>query len=369
MNDLYIADQSALIELCTHLRGAPWLAVDTEFIRDQTFYPQLCLIQIAGADRVACIDPLALPSLAPLLDLLYDPAIVKVLHAAQQDLEIFFHLRGVTPSPLFDTQLAALVLGHGHQIGYAALVQQALGVNLDKRHARADWRRRPLEAEWLAYAADDVRYLRELYLQQRAILQARGWLDALAEDGQALCHPDRYRVQPQEAWQRVREHNRLRGVQRAVLRALAAWREEEASTCDRPRRWILSDAALIELARRMPKTLDELQRIPGLPTATLQRQGGILLARIAAARAESPEQWPPRPRRLRLPPELACRVDELLTIVATRAHHYNIPTPVLASRQDVEKLLAGEDSPLRHGWRAAVAGWELQTRIAAHSDV
>ena len=161
MNDLlYIVDQPALNDFCADLRGVSWLALDTEFIREQTYYPQLCLIQIASADRVACIDPLALPSLDPLLDLLYDPAITKVLHAAQQDLEIFYHLRGAVPTPVFDTQLAALVLGHGSQIGYAALVQQLLGVELDKTHTRANWRHRPLAPEWLAYAAADVGYLR-----------------------------------------------------------------------------------------------------------------------------------------------------------------------------------------------------------------
>ncbi len=359
---LYIVDQAALTDCCSHLRGAAWLALDTEFIREQTFYPQLSLIQIASADLVACIDPLALPSLDPLLDLLYDPAITKVLHAAQQDLELFYHLRGVVPAPVFDTQLAALALGHGSQIGYAALVQQLLGVKLDKAHTRADWRRRPLAPEWLAYAADDVCYLRELYPRQLAALRERGWLEPLAEDFQTLCHADRYRLQPRDAWRRVREHNRLGGAQRAVLRALAAWREEQASTHDRPRRWILDDAALIELARRMPGDAEQLQRIRGLPAATLQRHGALLLERIAAARAEPPEQWPTRPTRPRLTPVQSARVDEWLTLIAVRAREYGIPSLACANRQDVENLLVGMDSPLRHGWRAALIGWELQAR-------
>lgn len=369
MSDLlYIVDQPALNDFCADLRGVSWLALDTEFIREQTYYPQLCLIQIASADRVACIDPLALPSLDPLLDLLYDPAITKVLHAAQQDLEIFYHLRGAVPTPVFDTQLAALVLGHGSQIGYAALVQQLLGVELDKTHTRANWRHRPLAPEWLAYAAADVRYLRELYLRQQAALAARGWLDALAEDFAALAVPDRYRLQPWEAWRRVREHNRLRGVQRAVLRALAAWREERASTHDRPRRWILDDAALLELARRMPKTPDELSRIRGLPATTVQRQGEALLARIATARAEPPEQWPVRTARSHVSPEQAAKVDEMLRLIAARADHNRIPSQCLADRWDVEKLLLGEDSPLLHGWRAAMVGRELLARLTADSN-
>ncbi|MDS4020020.1 MAG: ribonuclease D [Candidatus Competibacter sp.] len=368
MNDfLYIVDQAALTDCCSRLRGASWLALDTEFIRERTYYPQLCLIQIASADETACIDPLALPSLDPLLDLLYDPGITKVLHAAQQDLELFFHLRGAAPGPVFDTQLAALALGCGNQIGYATLVRRLLGVELDKTHTRADWRRRPLAPEWLAYAADDVRYLPELYQRQRAALIERGWLDALAEDFRVLADPGRYRLQPLDAWRRVRDHNRLRGVQRAVLRALAAWREERACASDRPRRWILDDLVLLELARRMPQTPDELRRIRDLPPATLHRHGDALLERIAASRAEPPERWPTRPTRPHLSPEQAGRVDELLALIEARANQYDIPPQAVADRRDVEQWLAGADSPLRHGWRAVVFG-ELSEQPTANID-
>jgi ribonuclease D len=367
-DDFYIVDQPALIEFCSSLRGAAWLALDTEFVREQTYYPQLGLIQVASADRVACIDPLALPSLEPLLGLIYDPATTKVLHAAHQDLEIFFHWRGAVPGPVFDTQLAALVLGDGHQIGYAALVRRRLAVDLDKTHTRVDWRRRPLAPEWLTYAADDVRYLPELYRRQHAALMERGWLEALTEDFQALTAPDRYRQQPEEAWRRVREHDRLRGVRRAVLRALAAWRERQASAHDRPRRWILADAPLLELAWRMPTTLEELQRIRGLPAVTLQRHGATLLDQIAAARAEAPEQWPTLPRRPRLAPEQLARVDELLALIESRATTNGIAPQAVAARRDVENLLTGQDSPLRHGWRAALVGRELQAWLAVAGD-
>jgi ribonuclease D len=242
-------------------------------------------------------------------------------------------------------------------------------VELDKAHTRADWRRRPLAPEWLSYAADDVRYLPELYRRQRAALEQRNWLDALAEDFQALCHPDRYRLQPREAWRRVREHHRLNGMQRAVLRALAAWREERASADDRPRRWILDDAALIELARRMPRDAEQLQRLRGLPAVTVQRHGADLLERIAAARAEPPDQWPVRPARPHLTPSQIVRVDEWLALIAVRAREHGIPPPVCADRRDVENLLAGMDSPLRQGWRAALIGRELQARLTDGSHV
>ncbi|HRX70608.1 MAG: ribonuclease D [Candidatus Competibacteraceae bacterium] len=358
MSDLlYIVDQPALIEFCAGLNGASWLALDTEFIREQTFYPQLCLIQIASADYLACIDPIALPSLEPLLTVLCNPAITKILHAAYQDLEIFHHLHGEVPAPVFDTQLAALVLGYGNQVGYANLVEQMLGVTLDKEHTRADWRRRPLPPEWLAYAIDDVRYLPELYRRQQAMLAERGWQMALNEDFMALTDPARYRSDPREAWRRVRDHQRLRGVQRAVLRALAAWREEQANRHDRPRRWILSDAILLNLAQRMPGNLEDLARIPGLPSSTLRQHGAAFLEYIAAARAEPPEQWPaPQPRRLRLTAKQAARVDDLLQWIADRASECSIPPQALANRRDVEQWLTGLDSPLRHGWRAAVLG-------------
>lgn len=268
------------------------------------------------------------------------------------------------PTPIFDTQVAALALGCGNQIGYAALVRQVLGVDLAKAHTRVDWRHRPLAPEWLAYAADDVRYLRELYPRQLAALRERGWLEALAEDFQALTDPDRYRLQPRNAWRRVRDQNRLRGVQWAVLRALAAWREEQASSHDRPRRWILDDPALVELARRMPETSDQLQRVRGLPAAIRQRHGELLLSRIAAARAEPPEQWPVQPRRRRFSPEQGARVDELIDLIAIRASQYGISPREIADRWDVERLLSSEDSPLRHGWRAAVVGRELLARLA-----
>lgn len=368
MNPLYIVDQAALSDFCQQLHTVPWIALDTEFIREQTYYPQLCLIQIAVPGQIACIDALALPSLEPLVDRVYDPTLTKILHAGHQDLEIFFHLRGSAPAPIFDTQVAALVLGCGSQIGYAHLVQQLLGITLAKAHTRADWRQRPLLPAWLAYAADDVRYLGEIYTRQRAALEARGWLDALAEDFQALTHPSRYQPQPQEEWRRVREQNRLRGPARAVLRALAAWREEQARQHDRPRRWILDDGALVELARRLPETQDALARIHGLPSATSRRHGTDLLELIATARQEPSEGWPTPTRRPAFSQQGAQAAEKWLRWIEQRAGDYGINPRDIADQRDIERLLTGQDSRLLHGWRAALIGNELSRRLASSTE-
>ncbi|MER2528875.1 MAG: ribonuclease D [Candidatus Competibacter denitrificans] len=365
MNPLYIVDQAALSDFCQQIHAVPWIALDTEFIREQTYYPQLCLIQIAIPSQIACIDALALPSLEPLLERLYDPTILKILHAGHQDLEIFFHLRGSVPSPIFDTQLAALVLGCGSQLGYANLVQQILGIDLAKAHTRADWRQRPLPTAWLAYAADDVHYLGEIYTRQRTALDARGWLSALAEDFQALSYPDRYQPQPQQEWRRIREQNRLRGPGRAVLRALAAWREDQARQHDRPRRWILDDSVLVELARRLPDTQDALQQIRGLPGTTCRRHGAALLELIASARQEPPECWPDHTRRPTFSQQGALQAAKLLQWIETRASHYGIDPRDIADQRDIECLLTGQDSRLLHGWRAALIGNELAEHLAS----
>ncbi len=360
MNVLYIDRPAALAECCARLRNATWLALDTEFIREKTYYPQLCLIQVATEEEIACIDPLALPELDPLLDLLYDPAITKVFHAAYQDLEIFFHLRGAVPAPVFDTQLAATVLGYGEQIGYAALVKAVLGVELDKSQTRTDWSRRPLDGAQLAYAADDVRYLCQVYRRQHAELGRLQRLDWLTEDFCALSDPRQYAMPAEDLWQRIRGHQQLRGVQLAVLRALSGWREERAIAADRPRRWIAGDEVLLELARHQPKNLEGMQRIRGLESGLLRRHGQTLLNLIARTLNEPAELWPRLPASRRLSQTQEALVDAMLAVVRLRGAQQGVSPQTLAGRQELERLLGGEeDVPLLHGWRAAVAGREV----------
>lgn len=360
MTALYIDTPAQLAELCEQLRQHDWLTLDTEFLREKTYRPRLCLLQVANPDVIACIDPLAVEDLSPLFDILYDPTVTKVLHAAHQDLEIFFDLRGTVPTPVFDTQIAATLLGHGEQIGYGNLVKAELGISLEKAHARADWCHRPLDAAQLDYAADDVRHLREVYLRQKAHLTELGreqWLQADFDD---LVDPARYRNPPDEAWQRVKGSNRLKGAQLAVLQALAAWREEQAQQSNRPRRWILKDEILLDMAKLTPSSLDKLRRIRGLEDTTVNRHGEALLKLVSEAKKRPKDQWPSPKTGPRLPPEQEPIVDMLMALLRELCQRQHISPSAVAGRRDLELLLLGkQDIPLKHGWRAAIAGESL----------
>lgn len=364
MSDRYIDTPEGLEELCSQLRGSPWLTLDTEFIREKTYYPRLCLLQVANEELVACVDPIALPDLNPLLDILFDPEVTKVLHAAHQDLEILYTLRGEVPGPIYDTQIASTMLGNGDQIGYGALVSAELGIDLEKAHARADWCRRPLEPEQIQYAADDVRYLRDIYrsqLQRLTELDRLAWLD---EDFAALSDPKRYANPPETAWTRLKGAGRLKGVQLAALQQLAAWRETEASRTDRPRRWVLGDALLLDIARRMPDSRKQLERIRGMEEKLVKRHGEAILEAVRKAREIPRDQWPRIAEGPRLAPEQDEVVDALMAVLRSRCRRQHVSPSAVANRRDLEKLVLGvEDLPLLRGWRHAVAGEALRAMI------
>jgi len=364
MTALYIESPAQLTALCEQLRRHDWLTLDTEFLREKTYRPRLCLLQVANPEVIACIDPLALDDLSPLLEVLYDRSITKVLHAAHQDLEIFFEMRGALPAPVFDTQIAATLLGHGDQIGYGNLVKAELGIELDKAHARTDWCHRPLDDAQLDYAADDVRHLCEIYLRQRQQLTDLGREQWLQADFDELVDPARYSNPPETAWLRVKGGNRLRGVQLAVLQSLAAWREEQAQTSNRPRRWILKDEVLLDLAKQMPTDEGRLRRIRGLEEGSVQRHGANLLRLIAEAKQLPKEQWPTLKEGQRLPPQQEPLVDVLMALLRERCQQQRISPSAVAGRRELERLVLGEsDIPLLHGWRAAIAGQALQALL------
>jgi ribonuclease D len=313
---------------------------------------------------VACIDPLILDDIEPLLDLLYDRRITKVMHAARQDLEILFHLRGAPPAPVFDTQVAALLLGFPDQVGYGTLVSGLLGVKLDKLHTRADWSRRPLTPEQLRYAADDVRYLAQVYEILLARLEELGRLAWLADDFARMVQPELYRNSPQQAWLKVRGANRLRGAALAVLQALAAWRETLAQELDRPRGWLLRDDVLVDIARQQPRTRSDLGRLRGVSERLVERHGEHLLELIGAARERTPEPLPGGSRRARLTPSQEALLDAMSAVVRVCAAENSLNPAVLASRRQLEQLLVDPGtSELMQGWHRRLVGERLQALL------
>lgn len=356
-NLLFIDTPEDLGALCERLQGAEWLALDTEFLRESTYYPKLCLVQIATPDLTACIDPLALPDLAPLLERLYDPTVTKVMHAARQDLEIFYHLRGALPRPIFDSQLAAPLLGHPEQAGYATLVETMLGVPLRKIHTRADWSHRPLSPAQLQYAADDVRYLAQLYPLLRAKLEDLGRLAWLDEDFNTLTDPAQYHRPPELAWQRVKGAQHLRGRRLAALQALAAWRERTARATDQPRGWLLRDDNLLDLAKMQPGDLTALQRIRGLNAQVVRKHGQALLETLAAARDREPQPLPEVQRAARLTPQQDAVVALLAATTRMIGERHDLHPAVIAGRKELERLVLGDQSVnVLHGWRRKLAG-------------
>ncbi len=334
------------------------LALDTEFVRERTYYPRLCLIQAAVPDGLALIDALAIEDGGALVAPLADSGRVKLLHAARQDIEALLPLTGTPLAPVFDTQQAAALLGFPAQIGYAELVRQLLGVELAKGHARTDWARRPLSPEQLAYAADDVRYLPALAAALEERLEAAGrraWMDE--ESGQ-LRDIALYRVEPAEAWRRLKGLERLDPEAFAAARALARWREQRAMDRDLPRGWVLPDAAIQELAETRPKTREALTSVATVPRGSAARAGDEILAAIHESRNAEPvealaELSRPGPAQVR-------QMKALQQRLLTTASELGIQPEVLATRRELAALVRGvRDLPVLSGWRREVIGEPL----------
>jgi len=350
-----LIDSSAgLHDLCRRLEPLAWVAMDTEFLREETYYPKLCLLQLGWPGGLACVDPLAGLDLTPLVTALMRPDLLKVLHACRQDLEMLGHLWGAVPGPIFDTQLAAPLLGFPEQMGYAALVERRLGIQLDKAHTRADWTRRPLPPAWLEYAADDVRHLAAIFPSLQAELAERGRLAWLRPEFARLAELSAYQIDPVDAWRRLKGTDRLNPRQRGAVVALAEWRERTAQSADRPRGWILKDETLIDIARALPADREALAGIRGLPERTLARHGESLLAAVAAGRTVA--GTPVAPRRAPLDECHEALVDAAMAVVRLAAARADINPALLASRRQLELWVAGEavDDGLLEGWRAAI---------------
>lgn len=372
MQEVQFIDQPAVLaQACQHWASKPWLALDTEFIREKTYYPQLCLVQIGDIDQAICIDTLAIKDLSPLWELLGQTHILKVLHSASQDLEIFWHQTGQLPSPLFDTQIAASLMGLGDQISYAKLVDSLLSVQLDKSHTRTDWAKRPLDHGQLRYAADDVIYLARAYERLHDQLARAGRLDWLHEDFIALANGKNYSPAPETVWQRLKNLSQLKSRRElAIAQTLSAWRENTAMRANRPRRWILADEIIIDCARRPPKNSEALAQIRGLKPEQVERHGTAILAAIREGQAMPEEARPSLPERRHLTPTQESKVDVAMALLRHQAEHHGISTAGIASRKDVEQWVLGDpQSRLARGWRHALAGRTIEQWLNGETSV
>ena len=355
-----IQSADALRAFCATVENADYLAIDTEFVRDKTYYPQLCLVQVASDDAIACIDPFTIDDLSPLRDILLNPRILKIFHAARQDLEVLNLSLKCIPSPVFDTQLAATLLGLGDQIGYANLVQHLLNIQLGKQHTRADWEQRPLTQEQLAYAADDVRYLIQIYPIISQKLTALGRDRWLEDDLRALSSEALYQTDMQTLWQRVSGNQKLRRKQLAVLRELSAWREQQAQQFNKPRKWILPDNLLLAIATQAPASAQKLKAIRGLNDAMIAKQGEAIITAVNTALALPESAWPEPTKRRQLSKEQEALVDSLMAIVKLKANEHSLNVSAITSRNELEALACHEQSiSLLSGWRRELVGNSL----------
>jgi ribonuclease D len=351
-----IEDSASLAELCARLASAPFITVDTEFMRESTFWPELCLIQIADTKEAAAIDPKA-PGidLTPLLDLLVDNEdVLKVFHAGGQDIEIVYNLTGRTPHPLFDTQVAAMALGQGEQIGYSNLVDTYLGISVDKGARFTDWSRRPLDERQVDYAIGDVTHLARIFPKMLERLKKTGRGDWLDEEMERIADPANYRNDPEVAWQRVRIASRKPEVL-GRLKAIARWREQEAQGKNLPRGRIAKDETLADLASNPPRKQGDLVKVRGLSASWAGNDiGGRLMAAIEGATPLGADELPPRDERgPALGKEGGLVADLLKLLLKIRARDINVAARLLARSDELEALAAGVRKDLRilEGWR------------------
>jgi len=358
---LYVTDDKGLRELVAKVRTAPAVGIDTEFMREKTYFARLCLIQIASDDVAAIIDPLAVKDFAPLCELFTDPSVVKILHAGGQDLEIFYRECGHAMAPIFDTQVAATLAGFQQQVGYGALVHELLGVKLDKGDSYTDWAKRPLSDTQVEYALNDVRYLPEVYRRLNGQLQEGGRIDWLSADFQRLEDPSTYEIVPAEQWRRVKRISSLNRRQLAVAREVTAWRENEAMRRNVPKRWVVGDESIVEIARRMPRSAEELAEIRGVSDKIGKSSVRGLLEAVVLGVEVPEDELPSLSKRKRLNSDVDGAVDLMVALVRLRAREHGVAMPLLASRDDLERLAGGdrEGNPLLEGWRSAMVGNEL----------
>jgi len=348
-----------LAAFCQRMRGETFVTVDTEFMRERTYWPELCLVQIAGENEVAVIDAQVNGiDLAPLGSLLADQAVTKVFHAARQDIEIFVQLYGDVPRPMFDTQVAAMVAGFGDQVGYDALVANLTGGTIDKAHRFSDWSARPLSAAQITYAAADVTHLREVYTRLSRRLEQDNRLSWVAEEMAILNNPATYRADPETAWERLRPRTTNRRLL-WTLREVAAWREKEAQRVNVPRQRLIKDEALLEIAATAPASADALARVRGVTRGFAEGRSGVALLEVLSAVRRVPDvDLPALPQQRDNARPSAALVSLLKVLLAAKAEQNNVATRLVASSDDIDRLALEENPEIAalHGWRREVFG-------------
>ncbi len=356
---ILITDTATLAAFCDRLRGTEFITVDTEFMRETTYWAKLCLVQVAGPDEAHCIDPLA-PGidLAPLYALLDDPKVLKVFHAGRQDLEIFCTAMGKVPHPVFDTQVAAMVCGFGDQVGYETLVAKLAGAKLDKSQRFTDWSLRPLTERQVKYALDDVTHLRKAYGALRKMLEKSGRSVWLEEELATLTDLKTYKNDPKDSWKRIKARTRSPRML-AVLQALAAWRETTAQALDMPRQRVAKDDAILELAASHPANVEDIKRSRlAKPLASGKYVDGVLAA-VKAGMAIPENECPKVERNDDYDNQAPRALVELLKLLLkTKSESHNVAQRLIATSEDIEDLAQSDTAeiPALHGWRRELFG-------------
>ncbi|MFK3688746.1 ribonuclease D [Agrobacterium tumefaciens] len=352
-----IETTAALAEACTELAKSEFITIDTEFLRETTFWPELCLVQMASPTLEVLVDPLAKGiDLTPMFELMANPNVVKVFHAARQDIEIIYHLGGLIPHPIFDTQVAAMVCGFGDSISYDQLVQKIKNVQIDKSSRFTDWSRRPLTEKQLDYALADVTHLRDVYLALKAQLEREGRSLWLTEEMDILESRDTYDMHPDDAWLRLKSRLR-KPTELAILKFVAAWREREARSRNVPRSRVLKDDAIFEIAQQQPKDAEALSRLRTIPKGWERSASGTaIIETVNAALALPKEEMPKAPRHSHAPEGTGAAVELLKVLLKLTADKHGVAAKVIANSDDLDKIASeGEKATV-----AALSGWRRE---------
>ncbi len=366
MSYVLITTELELIEACKAFSTEKFIAIDTEFKRETSYFPIPCLLQMSASSGTVCIDLLAIQDLSPLEYILFNQDILKIFHAARQDLELFYYMFNQVPSPIYDTQIGASFLGNDNQIGYANLVKKELDITLDKSQTRTDWTKRPITKKQLDYAANDVIYLFKLYLKQQQELTELSRLSWCEHDFQRLTDIALYKPCTESAWTKVKNYHRLTTEQKCTVYELAKWRESEAISNNKTRNAILKNTALLDIAYKTPSSIKELEGINDLSHRIINTQGSELLSIISSSKQMDATQCPCPQEYSKLSETQLILIKTILQLIESKSQSNNIDSTVICSKKELEKVIRGKrDSILFDDWRFELVGKEILHQLQA----